>query len=132
MVYVVGLPKEVSDRSVQGNGSNGQANNGAAAHATVLNSLHWKKFKRGGGEWTFLLGPEAVRILDQIEKQARNPAFLIENNLRQSFDPRLIDSMIRTGVLPIRLYKSDDSLTMGSIKTTVRVAQLLGEIIPEI
>lgn len=40
--------------------------------------------------------------------------------------------MIRTGVLPIRPYKSDDSLTMGSIKTTVRVAQPLGEIIPEI
>ncbi len=58
MVYVVGLPKDVSERSVQGNGSNGQAGNGAAAHAAVLNSLQWTKFKSGGGEWTFLLGPD--------------------------------------------------------------------------
>ena len=66
MVYVVGLPKEVSDRSIQGNGSNGQADNGVAAHAAVLNSLHWKKFKSGGGEWTFLLGPDDA-LLPELE-----------------------------------------------------------------
>jgi hypothetical protein len=58
MVYVVGLPKDVSERSVQGNGNNGQAGNGIAAHSAVLNSLQWTKFKSGGGEWTFLLGPD--------------------------------------------------------------------------
>ncbi len=58
MVYVVGLPKEVSDRSVKGNGSNGQADSGVAAHVAVLNSLQWTKFRSGGGEWTFLLGPD--------------------------------------------------------------------------
>jgi len=58
MVYVVGLPKDISNRSAQGNGGNGQADNGMTAHAAVLNSLQWTKFKSGGGEWTFLLGPD--------------------------------------------------------------------------
>ncbi len=66
MVYVVGLPKDVSDRSVQGNGSNGQAGNGVAAHSAVLNSLQWTKFKSGGGEWTFLLGPDDA-LLPELE-----------------------------------------------------------------
>ena len=74
MVYVVGLPKDVSERSVQGNGNNGQegngnngqAGNGAAAHAAVLNSLQWTKFKSGGGEWTFLLGPDDA-LLPELE-----------------------------------------------------------------
>jgi len=58
MVYVVGLPKDVSVQSVQGNGNNGQAGKVAAAHTDILNSLQWTKFKSGGGEWTFLLGPD--------------------------------------------------------------------------
>ena len=66
MVYVVGLPKAVSERSVQGNGNNGQAGNGAAAHSAVLNSLQWTKFKSGGGEWTFLLGPDDA-LLPELE-----------------------------------------------------------------
>ncbi len=66
MVYVVGLPKDISERSVQGNGSNGQAGNGVAAHAAVLNSLQWTKFKSGGGEWTFLLGPDDS-LLPELE-----------------------------------------------------------------
>ena len=66
MVYVVGLPKDVSERSVQGNGSNGQAGNGMAAHSAVLNSLQWTKFKSGGGEWTFLLGPDDA-LLPELE-----------------------------------------------------------------
>jgi len=66
MVYVVGLPKDVSDRSAQGNGSNGQAGNDAAAHSAVLNSLQWTKFKSGGGEWTFLLGPDDA-LLPELE-----------------------------------------------------------------
>jgi hypothetical protein len=66
MVYVVGLPKDVSERRVQGNGNNGQAGNGAAAHATILNSLQWTKFKSGGGEWTFLLGPDDA-LLPELE-----------------------------------------------------------------
>ncbi len=66
MVYVVGLPKDVSLQSVQGNGSNGQAGNGMAAHSAVLNSLQWTKFKSGGGEWTFLLGPDDA-LLPELE-----------------------------------------------------------------
>ena len=67
MVYVVGLPKDVSERSVQGNGNNnGQAGNGMAAHSAVLNSLQWTKFKSGGGEWTFLLGPDDA-LLPELE-----------------------------------------------------------------
>ena len=75
MVYVVGLPKEVSERNAQGNGSNGQADNGVAAHAAVLNSLQWTKFKSGGGEWTFLLGPDdalapGARALERVHREA--------------------------------------------------------------
>ncbi|MGD1054592.1 MAG: hypothetical protein ABR867_00710 [Nitrososphaerales archaeon] len=66
MVYVVGLPKEVSDRSVQGNGNNGHAGNGMTVHSAVLNSLQWTKFKSGGGEWTFLLGPDDA-LLPELE-----------------------------------------------------------------
>ena len=66
MVYVVGLPKDVSLRSVQGNGSSGQGGNGMAAHSAVLNSLQWTKFKSGGGEWTFLLGPDDA-LLPELE-----------------------------------------------------------------
>jgi len=66
MVYVDGLPKEVSERSVQGNGNNGQAGNGAAARIAVLNSLQWTKFKSGDGEWTFLLGPDDA-LLPELE-----------------------------------------------------------------
>ena len=67
MVYVVGLPKDVSVQNVQGNGSNGQAGNGMAAHSAVLNSLQWTKFKSGGGEWTFLLGPDDS-LLPELER----------------------------------------------------------------
>jgi hypothetical protein len=66
MVYVVGLPKDVSERSIRGSGNNGQAANGAAAHSAVLNSLQWTKFKSGGGEWTFLLGPDDA-LLPELE-----------------------------------------------------------------
>jgi hypothetical protein len=66
MVYVVGLPKDVGERGVQGDGNNGQADNGMEAHATVLNSLYWTKFKSGGGEWTFLLGPDDA-LLPELE-----------------------------------------------------------------
>jgi hypothetical protein len=66
MVYVVGLPKDISVRSVQGNGNNGQAGNDAAVHTAVLNSLQWTKFKSGGGEWTFLLGPDDA-LLPELE-----------------------------------------------------------------
>ena len=66
MVYVVGLPKVVSERSVQGNGNNGQEGSGMAAHSAVLNSLQWTKFKSGGGEWTFLLGPDDA-LLPELE-----------------------------------------------------------------
>ncbi|MGP8057896.1 MAG: hypothetical protein ACLP9K_09885 [Nitrososphaerales archaeon] len=66
MVYVVGLPKDVSERSVQGNGNNGQQGNGMAAHSAILNSLQWTKFKSGGGEWTFLLGPDDA-LLPELE-----------------------------------------------------------------
>lgn len=66
MVYVVGLPKDVSERSVLGNGNNGQAGNGMAASAAVLNSLQWTKFKSGGGEWAFLLGPDDA-LLPELE-----------------------------------------------------------------
>ncbi len=66
MVYVVGLPKDVSERSVQGNGNDGQADNGMSAHSAVLNSLQWTKFKSGGGEWTFLLGPDDA-LLPELE-----------------------------------------------------------------
>jgi hypothetical protein len=66
MVYVVGLPKDVSERSVQGSGNNGHAGNGMAAHSAVLNSLQWTKFKSGGGEWTFLLGPDDA-LLPELE-----------------------------------------------------------------
>ena len=66
MVYVVGLPKDVSERSVLGNGNNGQAGNGMAEHSAILNSLQWTKFKSGGGEWTFLLGPDDA-LLPELE-----------------------------------------------------------------
>jgi hypothetical protein len=66
MVYVVGLPKDISERSLQGNGKDGQAGNGVAAYTVILNSLQWTKFKSGGGEWTFLLGPDDL-LLPELE-----------------------------------------------------------------
>jgi hypothetical protein len=66
MVYVVGLPSEVSKQHTHGNGSNGQADHGVEAHASVLDSLQWTKFKSGGGEWTFLLGPDDA-LLPKLE-----------------------------------------------------------------
>jgi hypothetical protein len=58
MVYVVGLPKEVAQPSASDNGKEGQFGNATTKDSATLNSLHWKKFKSGGGEWTFFLGPD--------------------------------------------------------------------------
>ena len=66
MVYVVGLPKDVAQPSTPNNGKDGQSGNAVAKDSATLNSLHWKKFKSGGGEWTFFLGPDDA-LLPELE-----------------------------------------------------------------
>lgn len=66
MVYVVGLPKEANRPNGSGNGKNEQQPEHPSTDSTILASLHWKKFKNGGGEWTFLLGPDDS-LLPELE-----------------------------------------------------------------
>jgi hypothetical protein len=66
MVYVVGLPKENAEPNTRDNGSRNQGDNGSATDSATLNSLSWTKFKSGGGEWTFLLGPDDS-LLPELE-----------------------------------------------------------------
>ncbi len=54
MVYVMGLPKEARETAPQGNGKNAKT----TQNANCLNSLSWKKFRNGDGEWAFFLGPD--------------------------------------------------------------------------
>jgi len=66
IVYVVGLPKEAGQQNVPNNGKSERLGNGSPSDTAVLGLLHWKKFKSGGGEWTFFLGPDDA-LLPELE-----------------------------------------------------------------
>jgi hypothetical protein len=66
IVYVVGLPKETIQPNNPNNGKNERPGNGSPSDSATLGSLHWKKFKSGGGEWTFFLGPDDA-LLPELE-----------------------------------------------------------------
>jgi hypothetical protein len=63
MVYVMGLPRDARETPPQGDGKNGKV---AASNPTCLNSLSWKKFSNGKGEWAFFLGPDDA-LLPELE-----------------------------------------------------------------
>ncbi len=66
IVYVVGLPIGASQQTVPNNGKSERIGNGSPSDTTILGLLHWKKFKSGGGEWTFFLGPDDA-LLPELE-----------------------------------------------------------------
>ena len=66
MVYVVGLSKDASKPNGFGNGRSEKPAEHPAADSATLGSLRWKKFTNGGGEWTFLLGPDDS-LLPELE-----------------------------------------------------------------
>lgn len=67
MVYVVGLPKEARERNSQGNGKVVPDRKTTLSGSTTLNSLSWKKFRNGEGEWAFFLGPDDA-LLPELER----------------------------------------------------------------
>jgi hypothetical protein len=66
MVYVVGLPKEVRQQNVSENGRNERPASAEPTESVTLQSLPWKKFRSGSGEWVSLLGPNGS-LLPELE-----------------------------------------------------------------
>jgi hypothetical protein len=66
MVYVVGLPKEVGQQNVSNDGQNERTANTAPTESATLESLPWRKFRSGSGEWVSLLGPNGS-LLPELE-----------------------------------------------------------------
>ena len=90
MVYVVGLPKEASRSNGSNNGKNEQQPEHPSTESTILGSLHWKKFKNGGGEWAFLLGPDDS-LLPELEPTRQ---FIEKLKNTPDGDGSLLDHMV--------------------------------------
>lgn len=65
IVYVLGRPRTngesqstASERNAQSDGST----NSIFDESVILAKLPWKKFRTGGGEWTFLTGPDDALV----------------------------------------------------------------------